>query len=62
VADKTQKVQYPFMANCRDKTSTRYLVQRFFDWLAETGEDALVVGHAQTRARIVRAVRKEAAA
>ena len=34
-------------------------LQRFFDWLTQTGEDALLAQRAKARARIVRAVAKE---
>ena len=59
VADNIQKVQFAFIVNCRDETTTRHGVQRFFEWLNQTGEDLLVAERAQARARIVQAVAKE---
>ena len=59
VADNIQKVQFAFIVNCRDDATTRHGVQRFFEWLAQTGEDALVSERAKARARIVSAIAKE---
>lgn len=61
-ADPVQKVQFAFITNCRDETSTRHGVQRFLEWLTQTGEDRLLVKRAQARARIVRAIAKEVVA
>jgi hypothetical protein len=60
VADPIQKVQFAFITNCRDETNTRYGLQRFVEWLSQTGEEKLLAERAQARARIVRAVAKEA--
>jgi hypothetical protein len=59
VADNIQKVQFAFIVNCRDEANTRHGVQRLFEWLAQTGEEALVANRAKARARIVRAIAKE---
>jgi hypothetical protein len=59
VADNIQKMQFAFIVNCRDEANTRHGVQRFFEWLAQTGEDALVAERAMARARIVAAIAKE---
>jgi hypothetical protein len=59
VADNIQKVQFAFIVNCRDDATTRHGVQRFFEWLAQTGEEALVADRAKARARIVSAIAKE---
>ncbi|MDR1281570.1 MAG: DUF4062 domain-containing protein [Opitutaceae bacterium] len=59
-ADPVQKVQFAFITNCRDETNTRHGVQRFFEWLGQTGEEKLLASCAQARARIVRAIAKEA--
>lgn len=56
VADPVQKVQFAFITNCRDEASTRHGVQRFFEWLGQTNEDANVAVRAGARAHIVRAV------
>jgi hypothetical protein len=60
VADNVQKVQFAFVCNCRDDATTRHGVQRFFDWLEQTGEGALLASRAASRARIVKAIAKEA--
>lgn len=59
VADNIQKVQFAFIVNCRDEANTRHGTQRFFEWLAQTGEEAFVAERARARARIVRAIAKE---
>lgn len=60
VADNVQKVQFAFIANCCDETNTRHGVQRFFGWLAQSGEDRYVAERSRSRARIVQAIAKEA--
>jgi hypothetical protein len=62
VADSIQKVQFAFIANCRDEATTRNGVSRFFDWLkANKTEETRVVACAQSRAKIVAAIAKEVA-
>jgi len=56
VADPVQKVQFAFITNCRDDANTRHGVQRFFEWLRQTNEEANVAHRAKARAHIVRAV------
>ena len=53
-------MQFAFIVNCRDDANTRHGAQRFFEWLAQTGEEALVSERAKARARIVSAIAKEA--
>jgi hypothetical protein len=60
VADPIQKVQFAFITNCRDEANTRHGLQRFIEWLNQTGEDKLLAERAQARARIIRAIAKEA--
>lgn len=60
LADDTQKIQMIFIKNCRDETSVRHGVQRVFEWLSQTGEDRLLVQRAASRARIARAIAREA--
>jgi hypothetical protein len=60
VADQIQMVQFAFIVNCSDEASTRHGIQRFFEWLAQTQEDALVAKRAKARARIVRVIAQEA--
>lgn len=59
-ADPVQNVQFAFITNCRDETTARHGVQRFFDWLVQTGEDVRLARRALARARIVRAISAEA--
>ena len=61
VADNIQKIQFAFIVNCRDETTTRHGLQRLIEWMAQTGEDRLVAERAKARARIVGAIAKEAA-
>jgi hypothetical protein len=60
VADNVQKIQLIFIANCRDDTATRQGIQRVFDWLEQSGEDEQLSTRAASRAKIVRAIAKEA--
>ena len=53
VADSIQKVQFAFIVNCRDDANTRHGAQRFFEWLAQTGEETLVSERAKPRANRV---------
>lgn len=59
VADNIQKIQFAFIVNCRDESTTRHGVQRFFEWLEQTGENKLVALRAKSRASIVKAIAKE---
>lgn len=60
VADPIQKVQFAFLTNCRDEANTRYALQRFLEWLSQTDEERLLAERALARARIVRAIAREA--
>ncbi len=60
VADPIQKVQFAFITNCRDEANTRHGLQRFMEWLSQTGEETLLAERALARARIVGAIAKEA--
>lgn len=59
VADNVQKVQFAFIVNCRDEANTRHGVQRFLEWLDQTGEAVLMAQRAQSRAKIVKAIAAE---
>ena len=59
VADNVQKVQFAFIGNCRDEANTRHGVQRFFEWVEQTGEDQLLAKRAQSRAKIVKTIAGE---
>jgi len=56
VADPVQHVQFAFIKDCRDESTTRHGIQRFFEWLSQTGEEANLVSRAKHRATIVRAI------
>ncbi|WP_434519266.1 DUF4062 domain-containing protein [Pseudomonas sp. NFX1] len=59
VADDVQKVQFAFLANCRDASQTRHALQRFREWLDQTGEAQRLAKRAVSRARIVSVVAAE---
>jgi hypothetical protein len=53
VADKVQKIQMIFLANCRDTTTTRHALTRLVEWLDSTDEDANLTRRAKGRREIV---------
>jgi hypothetical protein len=59
-ADVVYCIQVVFLSDCRDQSSTRHALQRFFDWLEQSGESALLLEQAAKRMRIVNAIAKEA--
>lgn len=59
VADDVQKIQMILIANCRDATTTRHGVQRFFEWLEQTNESERLAARAASRLRIVSVVSAE---
>lgn len=59
VADDIQKVQFAFLANCRDESHTRHALQRFLEWLEQTGEATNVASRATSRAKIVKVIAAE---
>lgn len=59
VADEVQKVQFAFLANCRDDAQTRHALQRFLEWLEQSGEAQQLAARATSRANIVRAIATE---
>jgi hypothetical protein len=59
VADPMQKIQFVFIVNCRDSTTTRFGVQRFFEWLETAKEAEPMAQRALARARIVGAIARE---
>lgn len=61
VADDVQKIQIVLIANCRDETTTRHGVQRFFDWLEQTGEADRLAQRARSRSSIIKAIFAECA-
>ena len=56
---RQQKMQFVFLANCRDSVQTRMATQRFFEWLEQAGEAELLAARAKARARIVSPIAKE---
>ena len=59
VADNIQKIQLCLIANCRDAASTRHGLQKLFDWLQRTGEDAFLAQRAMSRAKILKTIAGE---
>jgi hypothetical protein len=59
IADNVQKMQYVFLANCRDPDQTRLAVQRFWNWSEQAGESQYLADRAMARARIVMAIAQE---
>ncbi|WP_417663527.1 DUF4062 domain-containing protein [Pseudomonas sp.] len=59
VADDVQKMQFAFLANCRDESHTRHTLQRFLEWLEQTGEASNVASRATSRAKIVKVIAAE---
>lgn len=60
LVDPIQHIQLALLANCRDGGTTRFAVQRFFNWLKRSGQDEGLATHARARASIVRAIQKVA--
>lgn len=58
-ADVVYSIQVVLLSDCRDQSSTRHALQRFFDWLEQSGEAALLLERAAKRMRIVNAIAKE---
>jgi hypothetical protein len=59
VSDDVQKVQFVLLANCRDESLTRIALQRFTQWLSQSGEGPRVAERAKARSRIVKAIAAE---
>lgn len=59
VSDPVQKIQFIFLADCRDETHTRHALQRFFAWLEQTDEAKILSERASSRQRIVQIIAKE---
>jgi hypothetical protein len=53
IADGIQRIQLVLISGCRDESTTRHGIQRFFDWLEQTGEDLRLAQRAVSRAKIV---------
>lgn len=60
LVDPVQHIQLALLAHCRDGRTTRYAVQRLFDWLARSGQDQAMAAHARARSIIVRAIQQVA--
>ncbi len=59
IADKIQNIQMCFLANCRDSASTRHNVQKFIDWLQESGENDSFFKRAENRIQILDVINKQ---
>lgn len=53
VVDPVQSIQLVLLARCRDETTTRLGVQRFFEWLDESEQGAALVRVAAKRKAII---------
>ena len=59
IADKIQNIQMVFLSNCRDSASTRHNVQKFIDWLEESGEADDFFERAIRRKEILNIINKQ---
>ena len=59
IADKIQNIQMVFLANCRDSASIRHNVQKFIDWLQESGEAGDFFCRAEKRKEILDVINKQ---
>jgi Domain of unknown function (DUF4062) len=59
LADRAQHVQVLLVANCRDATSTRYAMQRCFEWTEQSGEDDNIAERAKKRKRLIELIAKQ---
>jgi len=59
VADGIQKIQIIFLANCRDESTTLHGIQRFFEWLNQSGEGQLLSSRASSRRKIIKTIYNE---
>lgn len=59
LVDDVHKIQLIFIKDCRDETTTRNGVQRFFDWLQQTEESILLHQRGIARGRIVKTISEE---
>jgi hypothetical protein len=56
LADLVQFIQVVFLNDCRDSTSTRNAMQRFFDWISQSNESQNIVLRAEKRKKIIKTV------
>jgi len=59
IADKILNTQMVFLSNCRDSSSTRHNVQRFLDWMNESGESDSFFMRAERRSNILDVINKQ---
>lgn len=59
LADRAQHVQVLLVANCRDATSTRYAMQRCFEWTEQSGEDDNIADRAKKRKKLIELIAKQ---
>jgi hypothetical protein len=53
VIDPIQAIQLVLIANCSDEHATRLAVQRFMEWLPQSGQLSILVQTAKKRKEIV---------
>lgn len=56
VIDPVQSIQLVLIAQCRDATTTRHGVQRFFEWLDESAQSLELARYAAKRKAVVKAL------
>lgn len=56
VADNLQMIQLIFLQDCRNETETIHVLQRFLDWLDQSGEVEHLLERAKKRKKIVRTI------
>jgi hypothetical protein len=59
IADNIQNIQMVLLAQCRDSASTRHNVQKFIDWLQESGEDSSLFMRAERRRQLLDVIIKQ---
>lgn len=59
VADDVHKVQLVFIAGCRNPSAVHHGMQRLFTWLDQANEEQRLIGRAESRLRIIRAIAAE---
>jgi hypothetical protein len=60
VVDPVQAIQLALLGNCSDDHATRLAVQRFMDWLPQSGQLPILVRTAKKRKDIVGLLAKDA--
>jgi hypothetical protein len=59
IVDPIQAIQVVLIANCSDDHATRLAVQRFLDWLPQSGQLSLLLRTAKKRKDVVGILAKD---